>query len=67
MREQTRDRGAERDMRGDNEGLANGGRRLRTALDMGTGAVTYVEVPEGHNTETFRGHIDDALKALLTE
>jgi small subunit ribosomal protein S18 len=30
MREQTRDRGgAERDMRGDNEGLANGGRRPR--------------------------------------
>ncbi len=49
------------------DSMANGGRRLRTALDMGTGAVTYVEVPEGHNTETFRGHIDDALKALLTE
>ncbi len=48
------------------DSMANGGRRLRTALDMGTGAVTYVEVPEGHNTETFRGHIDDALKALLT-
>ncbi len=30
MREQTRDRAAEgRDMRGDNEGLANGGRRPR--------------------------------------
>jgi small subunit ribosomal protein S18 len=30
MREQAaRDRGAERDMRGDNEGLANGGRRPR--------------------------------------
>ena len=28
MREQTRDRG-DRDMRGDNEGLANGGRRPR--------------------------------------
>jgi enterochelin esterase-like enzyme len=49
------------------DSLANGGRRLRTALDIGTGAVTYVEVPEGHSTETFRGHIDDALKALLTE
>jgi len=34
---------------------------------MGTGAVTYIEVPEGHNTETFRGHIDDALRALLGE
>jgi len=49
------------------DSMANGGRRLRTALDMGTGAVTYIEVPEGHNTETFRGHIDDALNALLTE
>ena len=45
--------------------MAIGGRKLRTALDIGTGAVTYVEVPEGHSTETFRGHIDDALKALL--
>ena len=45
--------------------MANGGRKLRTALDLGTGAVTYVEVPEGHSTETFRGHLDDALKALL--
>lgn len=49
------------------DSMANGGRRLRTALGMGTGAVTYIEVPEGHNTETFRGHIDDALKALLGE
>jgi enterochelin esterase-like enzyme len=49
------------------DSIAIGGRRLRTALDIGTGAVTYVEVPEGHSTETFRGHIDDALKALLTE
>ena len=48
------------------DAMANGGRKLRTALDMGTGAVTYVEVPEGHSTETFRGHLDDALKALLT-
>jgi small subunit ribosomal protein S18 len=29
MREQTRDRGGDRDMRGDNEALANGGRRPR--------------------------------------
>lgn len=49
------------------DSMANGGRRLRTALDIGTGAVTYIEVPEGHNTETFRGHIDDALKALLID
>jgi enterochelin esterase-like enzyme len=54
-------------MAGTYDSMANGGRRLRTALDMGTGAVTYIEVPEGHNTETFRGHIDDALKALLGE
>jgi enterochelin esterase family protein len=47
------------------DSMADGGRRLRTALDIGTGAVTYVEVPEGHSTETFRGHLDDALKALL--
>lgn len=49
------------------DSTAIGGRRLRTALDTGTGAVTYIEVPEGHSTETFRGHIDDALKALLAE
>lgn len=47
------------------DSMALGARKLRTALDIGTGAVTYVEVPEGHSTETFRGHIDDALKALL--
>jgi enterochelin esterase-like enzyme len=47
------------------DAMANGGRKLRTALDIGTGAVTYVEVPEGHSTETFRGHLDDALRALL--
>ena len=49
------------------DSMANGGRRLRTALDIGTGAVTYIEVPEGHSTETFRGHLDDALKALLPQ
>jgi len=48
------------------DSTADGGRRLRTALGMGAGAVTYVEVPEGHSSETFRGHIDDALKSLLT-
>lgn len=47
------------------DSTANGGRRLRTALDIGTGAVTYMEVPEGHSTETFRGHLDDAITALL--
>jgi enterochelin esterase family protein len=49
------------------DSMAIGGRKLRTALDIGTGAVTYVEVPEGHSIETFRGHLDDALRALLTE
>jgi enterochelin esterase-like enzyme len=49
------------------DSMAIGGRKLRTALDMGTGAVTYIEVPEGHSTETFRGHLDDALRALLSE
>lgn len=43
----------------------DGARRLRTALDIGTGAVTYIEVPEGHGPEMFRGHIDDALTTLL--
>jgi enterochelin esterase family protein len=52
-------------MAGTYDAMADGARRLRTALDIGTGAVTYLEVPEGHSTETFRGHIDDALKALL--
>jgi enterochelin esterase family protein len=52
-------------MAGTYDTLADGGRRLRTALDVGTGAVTYLEVPEGHSPETFRNHIDDALKALL--
>jgi enterochelin esterase-like enzyme len=47
------------------DAMANGGRKLRTALATGTGAITYLEVPEGHSTETFRGHLDDALKALL--
>lgn len=47
------------------DSMASGGQRLRTALGMGAGEVTYLEVPEGHNTETFRGHLDDALKALL--
>lgn len=52
-------------MAGTYDTLADGGRKLRTALDIGTGAVTYLEVPEGHSPETFRNHIDDALKTLL--
>jgi len=47
------------------DSMAMGGRKLRTALDIGTGAVTYVEVPEGHSIETFRGHLDEAINALL--
>jgi enterochelin esterase-like enzyme len=47
--------------------IADGARRLRTAVDIGTGAVTYLEVPEGHSPETFRNHIDDALRALLVK
>ena len=54
-------------MAGTYDSIADGGRRLRTALDIGTGAVTYLEVPEGHSPETFRNHIDDALKALLPQ
>jgi enterochelin esterase-like enzyme len=54
-------------MAGTYDSIADGGRRLRTALDIGTGSVTYLEVPEGHSPETFRNHIDDALKALLPQ
>jgi enterochelin esterase-like enzyme len=43
----------------------NGARTLRSALDEERADVTYVEVPEGHAAETFRGRIDDALKHLL--
>lgn len=42
-----------------------GARTLRTALVEAKGDVTYEEVPEGHAAETFRAHIDDALKVLL--
>ena len=43
----------------------DGARRLRTALDDVNAPVSYLEVPEGHNTNTFRAHLDDALRALL--
>ena len=43
----------------------NGARTLRSALDEERADVTYVEVPEGHAAETFRGRIDDALKHLM--
>jgi enterochelin esterase-like enzyme len=42
-----------------------GARTLRSALADADADVTYVEVPEGHAAETFRGRIDDALKHLL--
>ena len=42
-----------------------GARTLRTALDDASADVTYVEVPEGHAAETFRGRIDDALRVLV--
>jgi enterochelin esterase-like enzyme len=47
------------------DSMINGARDLRTALDDVNAPVTYLEVPEGHNTNTFRAHLDDALKALL--
>ena len=42
-----------------------GARTLRTALAEASADVKYEEVPEGHAAETFRTHIDNALKALL--
>jgi enterochelin esterase-like enzyme len=47
------------------DSMIDGARRLRTTLDEYRAPVTYLEVSEGHNTNTFRGHLDDALKALL--
>lgn len=48
------------------DAMVDGARRLRTTLDGVNAPVTYWEVPEGHNTNTFRNHLDDAVKALLT-
>ena len=45
--------------------MIGGARLLRTTLDGYQAPVSYLEVPEGHNSNTFRGHLDDALKALL--
>lgn len=42
-----------------------GARTLRTALAEASADVKYEEIPEGHAAETFRAHIDNALKALL--
>ena len=47
------------------DSMINGARRLRTTLEEVNAPVTYLEVPEGHNTNMFRAHLDDALKALL--
>lgn len=44
-----------------------GARTLRTALAEARADVTYEEVPEGHAAETFRAHIDDALKVLVPQ
>jgi len=40
-------------------------RRLTAQLTEAGESVTYLEVPEGHSAETFRGHLDDALRALV--
>lgn len=42
-----------------------GARTLRTALAEASADVKYEEIPEGHAAETFRAHIDNALKVLL--
>ncbi len=47
------------------DSMIDGARKLRTTLDYFSAPVSYLEVSEGHNTNTFRGHLDDALRALL--
>jgi enterochelin esterase-like enzyme len=47
------------------DSMIDGARSLRTTLDQYRAPVSYLEVSEGHNTNTFRGHLDDVLKALL--
>ena len=42
------------------DSMIDGARQLRTTLDDYKAPVTYLEVSEGHNTNTFRGHLDDA-------
>jgi enterochelin esterase family protein len=39
-------------------------RALREALDRAGYPVTYREVPEGHNVQTWRAHLDDVLVGL---
>jgi enterochelin esterase-like enzyme len=47
------------------DSMIAGARGLRVVLDDFNAPVSYLEVPEGHSTETFRAHLDDALGALL--
>jgi enterochelin esterase family protein len=47
------------------DAMIDGARNLRTTLDEFNAPVSYLEVSEGHNTNTFRAHLDDALRALL--
>jgi len=47
------------------DSMIDAARTLRTTLDNYDSPVTYLEVSEGHNTNTFRAHLDDAVKALL--
>lgn len=49
------------------DAMIDGARRLRTTLDGVNAPVTYLEVSEGHNTNTFRNHLDDAISALLAQ
>lgn len=42
-----------------------GARTLRSALAEASADVKYEEIPEGHAAETFRAHIDNALRTLL--
>ncbi|MDP2321587.1 MAG: alpha/beta hydrolase-fold protein [Acidobacteriota bacterium] len=49
------------------DAMVDGARRLRTTLDGVNAPVTYLEVAEGHNTNTFRNHLDDAISALLAQ
>ena len=47
------------------DSMIDGARQLRTTLDDHQAPVSYLEVSEGHNINTFRAHLDDALRALL--
>ena len=49
------------------DSMIDGARLLRTTLDEFSAPVTYLEVSEGHNTNTFRAHLDDALQSAAAE